>query len=48
MSESVLSMEDIKACVRNTVNVILCSNQYEDAVSYTEKFEGLGEYMIVK
>lgn len=43
-----LSMEDIKACVRNTVNVILCSNQYEDAVSYTEKFEGLGEYMFVK
>ena len=47
LEEGTLTMEQLKNCVRNTVNVILQSNQYEDAVSYSEQFEGLDGYMTV-
>lgn len=40
-----LDIRELKRCVCNTIRVILQSNQYEEAVSYLEQFEGLGTYM---
>ena len=43
-----LTVNELKRCVVNTINVILSSNQYEDVVSYTTRFPGLEEYITVE
>jgi beta-glucosidase len=43
-----LSINELKKCIYNTVNVILSSNQYENSESYLNKFEGLGDYIVVE
>jgi len=48
LEEGTLTMEDLTGCVRNTINIILQSNQYEDAESYLDQFEGLDTYMTVR
>ena len=48
LEEGTLDIRQLKRCVCNTINVILQSNQYEDAVSYSEQFEGLDTYMTAK
>ena len=48
LKEGTLDIRELKRCIYNTVNIILQSNQYEDAVSYEKQFDGLGEWMTVK
>ena len=48
LEEGTLDIRELKRCVCNTVRVALQSNQYEDAVSYLEQFEGLDCYMTAK
>ena len=43
-----LDIRELKRCVYHTVKLILQSNQYEDAVSYSEQFENLDTYLRVK
>ncbi len=43
-----LDIRELKRCVCNTVNIVLQSNQYEEAVSYLEQFDGLDSYMTVE
>lgn len=45
LKDGTLDIRELKRCIRNTVNLALQSNQYEEAVSYLEQFEGLGRYM---
>ncbi len=40
-----LDLRDLKRCVWNTVRIILQTDRYEGAVSYSEQFAGLGGYM---
>lgn len=47
LKEGTLTMEQVDKCVRNTIHLVLQSNQYEDAVSYSVQFEGLDSYMEV-
>lgn len=47
LKEGTLDIQDLKRCIRNTVNLALKSNQYEEAVSYLEQFENLGTYLEV-
>ena len=48
LKKGTLDIRELKRCIYNTVNIILQSNQYEDAVSYEKQFDGLGEWMTVK
>ncbi|MDO4305457.1 MAG: glycoside hydrolase family 3 C-terminal domain-containing protein [Eubacteriales bacterium] len=48
LEEGTLDIRELKRCVCNTVNIAVQSNQYEDAVSYLEQFEGLDSYMTAK
>ena len=48
LKEGTLDIRELKRCIYNTVNIILQSNQYEDAVSYEKQFDGRGEWMTVK
>ena len=48
LKEGTLTLEQLSGCVRNTINVILQSNQYEDAESYSAQFEDLDTYMTVR
>lgn len=48
LKEGTLTLEQLSGCVRNTINVILQSNQYEDAESYSAQFENLDTYMTVR
>lgn len=48
IAEGTLSMNELKRCITNTVNIILQSNQYEEAESYLKQFEGLDTYIQVK
>ena len=48
LKEGTLDIRELKRCIYNTVNIILQSNQYEEAVSYENQFDGLGEWLIVK
>ena len=43
-----LDLTELKRCICNTVNLVLRSNQYEGAVSYTDQFERLEEYFSVE
>ena len=43
-----LSLDELKRCVYHTVNIILQSNQYEDAASYEVQFDQLDTYLTVK
>lgn len=42
-----LNIDEVKRCVYNTVRLILQSNRYENAVSYTEQFDELKSYIDV-
>lgn len=48
LGEGTLDLAQLKECVCNTVDLILRSNQYENAVSYLEQFNGLDSYIKVK
>lgn len=48
LDEGTLDIRELRRCICNTVNLALQSNQYEDAVSYQEQFEGLFTYMNAK
>ncbi len=48
LAQGTLDLGEVKRCVRNTVNVILQSNQYEGAVSYSDQFDGLDTYLVVQ
>ncbi len=45
LKNGTLTEEQLNKCVRNTIHLILQSNQYTDAVSYAEQFENLDTYM---
>ncbi len=45
LEEGTLDIRELKRCVCNTINIALQSNQYEEAVSYLDQFEGLDTYM---
>ncbi len=48
LEDGSLDIREMKRCVCNTVNIILQSNQYEDADSYLDQFEGLDTYITVE
>lgn len=48
LSEGTLNIQELRRCICNTVNLILQSNRYEDAVSYLEQFTGLDSYLKVE
>lgn len=48
LEEGTLDIRELKRCVWNTVKVCLASNQYEDAVSYLDQFEGLDTWLTVE
>lgn len=48
LEDGSLTMTELKKAVYNTVKLILQTNQYEDAKSYSEQFSGLGNYLSVK
>ena len=48
LKEGTLDIRELKRCIYNTVNIILQSNQYEEAVSYEKQFDGLGEWLTAK
>ncbi len=48
LADGTLSLEQLKRCIYNNVNIALQSNQYEDAVSYSAQFAGLDTYMTCK
>lgn len=48
LQDGTLYIGDLQQCISNTINLVLQSNQYEDAVSYGEQFAGLGTYMTAK
>lgn len=48
LDEGTLDIKELRRCICNTVNLALQSNQYEDAVSYQEQFDGLFTYMNAK
>ena len=45
LKEGTLEISALQRCICNTVNLVLQSNQYEDAVSYSSRFEKLDTYM---
>ncbi len=45
LAKGSLTPKQLAGCVANTINLILRSNQYEDAVSYSQQFPGLGASM---
>ncbi|MFR8088223.1 MAG: glycoside hydrolase family 3 protein [Lachnospirales bacterium] len=45
LAEGTLDIMDLKRCVWNTIRIILQSGRYEEAVSYSRQFRGLGTYM---
>lgn len=48
LDEGTLDIRELRRCICNTVNLALQSNQYEDAASYQEQFDGLFTYMNAK
>lgn len=48
LRDGTLKIDELQRCISNTVNLSLRSNQYEDALSYSEQFEGLDTYMTAK
>lgn len=48
LKDGTLDIRELKRCVCNTIRIALQSNQYEDAVSYLEQFDGLDRYMTAK
>lgn len=45
LENGTLSEEQLNKCVRNTIHLILQSNQYDDVDSYLAQFDGLDTYM---
>ena len=45
LKEGTLEISALQRCICNTVNLVLQSNQYEDTVSYSSRFEKLDTYM---
>ena len=37
LQKGTISIKELKWCIANTINLVLCSNQYEGAVSYLEQ-----------
>ena len=48
LKEGTLEPGALQRCICNTVSLALQSNQYEEAVSYSSQFDGLGTYMTVE
>jgi beta-glucosidase len=48
LDEGSLKLEELKRCVYHTVRIILQSNRYEGAVSYTKQFDNLKSYINLK
>lgn len=45
LADGTLDILDLKRCIWNTIRIILQSGRYEEAVSYSRQFSGLGTYM---
>ena len=45
LADGTLDIMDLKRCIWNTIRIILQSGRYEEAVSYSRQFSGLGTYM---
>lgn len=45
IADGTLDIMDLKRCIWNTIRIILQSGRYEEAVSYSRQFSGLGTYM---
>lgn len=48
LEDGTLSEEQLRRCVYNTIRIILQSNRYEDAVSYSKQFDTLGQFIVTK
>ena len=48
LEDGSLSINELKKCIRNTTRIALASNQYEDAVPYSDGFENPGKYIQVE
>ena len=48
LADGTLDIMDLKRCIWNTIRIILQSGRYEEAVSYSRQFSGLGTYMTVE
>lgn len=48
LENGTLTEAQLNKCVRNTIHLILQSNQYDDVVSYSEQFAELDTYMTAK
>ena len=48
LNDGTLDVRELKRCIYHTVKLILQSNQYENAISYSNQFDGLDTYVIVK
>ncbi|MCD8217772.1 MAG: glycoside hydrolase family 3 C-terminal domain-containing protein [Clostridiales bacterium] len=48
LTDGSLDMQELKRCIYHTVRLILQTNQYEDAVSYTEQFAGLDSWLTIE
>ena len=47
LKEGTLEISALQRCICNTVNLVLQSNQYEDAVSYSSRFEKLDTLSLI-
>lgn len=48
LADGTLDIRELKRCIYHTVDIVLQSNQYEGAVSYSAQFDGLEAYMTTK
>lgn len=48
LANGTLDVRELKRCIYHTVKLTLQTNQYEDAVSYLDQFDGLNTFMTVK
>ncbi|MCD8148122.1 MAG: glycoside hydrolase family 3 C-terminal domain-containing protein [Clostridiales bacterium] len=48
LADKTLDIRELKRCIYHTVRLILQTNQYEDAVSYTEQFAAMDSWLTVE
>ncbi len=48
LADGTLDIRELKRCIYHTVRLILQTNQYGDAVSYTDQFADMDSYMTVE
>ena len=48
LEDGSLSINELKKCIWNTTRIALASNQYENAVPYSDGFENPGKYIRVE